>query len=181
MVIDNNHECYHCAVNHQSLMEVVDYAHQAVWSDDGITFSHGVDGNGELNQAAYILSAGAGEQGSLFSFIWPTTIPLFFPGPVCLVLMQVIPAGPEATTVRHDFYFRNTTPDTQEQALVDWIDDVLVPEDMGLCEQVQRGLHSRGYRQGKFVINREDCSYSEHHVHWFQRFVHDAVIGRRSV
>jgi len=28
-----------------------------------------------------------------------------------------------------------------------YINDVLQPEDIGLVESVQRGLHSRGYRQ----------------------------------
>ena len=37
-LIDNNHECYHCAVNHKSLMELVDYRNKAVWSNDRITF-----------------------------------------------------------------------------------------------------------------------------------------------
>lgn len=178
-IVDNNHECYHCAVNHPSLMEVVDYASRAVWSDDGITFSHRVEGDEHLNRAAYMLSEGKGEQGSFFGYVWPTTIPLFFPGPVSLVLLQVIPTGPETTRVRHDFYVGGTVPDAQEQALLDWVDKVLAPEDLGLCERVQRGLRSRGYRQGKFVVNRADCSYSEHHVHFFQRMVHDALRNRR--
>jgi len=176
-VIDNNHECYHCAVNHPELMELVDYRSRAKWSDDGITFSHGVEGDGMVKHAAYMLSSGVAQQGSLFGFIWPNTIPLFFPGPVSLVLFQVIPLTAETTRVRHDFYFSNSQLNEQEQALVDWIDKVLVPEDMTLCESVQRGLRSRGYRQGKFVVNRDDCSYSEHHVHMFQRFVHNAIAG----
>lgn len=175
-IIDNNHECYHCAVNHPELMEIVDYRSRAVWSDDGITFSHGIDGGDKVRKAAYMLSGGKAEQGSFFGYIWPNTVPLFFPGPVNLVLFQVIPEGPEKTTVRHDFYLAKAEPDAQEQALIDWIDTVLVPEDMGLCENVQRGLRSKGYRQGKFVVNRDDCSYSEHHVHFFQRHVHDAVM-----
>ena len=29
-VIDNNHECYHCAVNHKSLMQLVDFSEHHV-------------------------------------------------------------------------------------------------------------------------------------------------------
>lgn len=176
-VIDNNHECYHCAVNHPELMELVDYRSRAVWSDDGITFSHGIEDDGTVRKAAYMLDEPENGQGSFFGYIWPNTIPLFFPGPVNLVLFQVLPVAPEETLVRHDFYFPQANPNDQEQALIDWIDTVLVPEDMALCENVQRGLRSNGYRQGKFVVNRDDCSYSEHHVHFFQRFVHDAVLN----
>ena len=90
-VIDNNHECYHCAVNHPELMELVDYRSRAVWSDDGITFSHGVDGDSTVKKAAYMLTEARAEQGSLFGYIWPNAIPLFFPGPASMILFQVIP------------------------------------------------------------------------------------------
>ena len=175
IVIDNNHECYHCAVNHPELMQLVDYRSRAVWSDDGITFSHTIDGDGSVKHAAYMLGAADSGQQSLFGYVWPNTIPLFFPGPTSLVLFQIIPLEPELTMVRHDFYFKQSQPNAQEQALIDWIDTVLIPEDMVLCENVQRGLHSKGYTQGKFMVNHNDCSYSEHHVHFFQRLVHSAV------
>ena len=61
------------------------------------------------------------------------------------------------------------------EALINYIDTVLVAEDMELCEQVQRGLRSRGYEQGKFVVDRAHCEFSEHHVHFFQRFVYQAL------
>ena len=114
-VIDNNHECYHCAVNHPELMELVDYRSRALWSDSGITFSHHVEGGGKVNKAAYMLESGETEQDSLFGYIWPNTIPLFFPGPASLVLFQVIPLEPERSLVRHDFYFAGTELSEQEQ------------------------------------------------------------------
>ena len=53
---------------------------------------------------------------------------------------------------------------------------VLIVEDVGLCEKVQRGLHSRGYTQGRFVVDRSSPEYSEHHVHFFQKMVRDALL-----
>ena len=53
-LVDNNHECYHCALNHKSLMQLVDYENQAVWTDDGITFSHTVRRK-QLDNPAYSL------------------------------------------------------------------------------------------------------------------------------
>ena len=79
-VIDNNHECYHCAVNHKSLMELVDYDNKAVWSDDGITFTHTVEKK-SLDNSAYKLDAATVEQDALFGFIFPNLVPLWFPGP----------------------------------------------------------------------------------------------------
>ena len=58
---------------------------------------------------------------------------------------------------------------------MEFIKTVLIPEDVALCESVQRGLHSRGYTQGRFVVDQERPEFSEHHVHCFQKMVHDAL------
>ncbi|MBX2836899.1 MAG: aromatic ring-hydroxylating dioxygenase subunit alpha, partial [Gammaproteobacteria bacterium] len=52
---------------------------------------------------------------------------------------------------------------------------VLQPEDISLCESVQRGLKSKGYNQGRFVIDSEKSELSEHAVHHFQEMVVDAL------
>jgi len=175
-VIDNNHECYHCATNHPTLMELVGYEGKARWSDDGITFSHAVEVN-SLENGAYTLAADGLAQQALFGFVWPTLIPLMFPGSTSLILFQVIPAGVETTVERWDFLFLDPTPNDQERRLIDYIRNALIPEDTRLCERVQNGLHSRGYRQGRFVVARDHPEFSEHHVHFFQKMVHDALMG----
>jgi carnitine monooxygenase subunit len=175
-VIDNNHECYHCQANHKTLMELVDYDNKAHWSDDGITFSHAIE-NRSLQNGAYALKPEEVEQHSLFGYIWPTVIPLMYPGSPSLAMFQIIPTGVETTRERWDFYFTHKEPTEQERRFVDYIKTVLVQEDVGLCEQVQRGLHSRGYTQGRFVVDRAHSEFSEHHVHFFQKFVHDALMG----
>jgi len=50
-LIDNNHECYHCDVNHKSLMELIDYDNKAVWSNSDITFTHAVESKQLKNTA----------------------------------------------------------------------------------------------------------------------------------
>lgn len=176
-VIDNNHECYHCAVNHKALMELVDYDTKAKWSDSGITFSHAVEKK-RLDNSAYRLDAASLEQESLFGYIWPTTIPLMFPGPASLIIFQVNPSGPETTRERWDFLFPSKELGPAQNALIDFIRDTLIGEDVALCEAVQKGLHSRGYRQGRFVVDRNHCEFSEHHVHFFQSFVREALLRK---
>ncbi|MEZ5923362.1 MAG: aromatic ring-hydroxylating dioxygenase subunit alpha [Hyphomicrobiaceae bacterium] len=173
-VIDNNHECYHCAVNHKSLMELVDYDNKALWSDDGITFTHTVERKA-LDNSAYRLDERTMEQQALFGFIFPTLVPLWFPGPANAVMFQILPTGPETTRIRHDFYFPTRELTAERQHLIDWISDTLFPEDQRLFERVQKGLHSNGYRQGKFVVDRAHPEFSEHHVHFFQRLVYEAL------
>jgi len=174
-VIDNNHECYHCAANHKSLLELVAYESKAHWSDDGITFSHAVENN-SLDNSAYALEPENAEQESLFGYIWPTAIPLMFPGTPSLAMFQIMPTGPETTRERWDFYFTSHELTDQQRDFIAYIKTVLVKEDVGLCENVQKGLHSRGYRQGRFVVDRARAEFSEHHVHFFQKFVRDALL-----
>ncbi|WP_421702583.1 aromatic ring-hydroxylating oxygenase subunit alpha [Aliiroseovarius sp.] len=175
-IVDNNHECYHCHANHPSLMELVDYDTKAVWSDDGITFSHTVERK-EIDNSAYALERDAIAQDSLFSYIWPSHIPLFFPGSPSMVMFQVLPLGPERSLIRHDWFLLSDQPGAQEAALMDWFSGTLAQEDMGICEKVQKALHSRGYKQGKFVVDRDHPEFSEHHVHFFQQFVYRALMA----
>ena len=41
-------------------------------------------------------------------------------------------------------------------------------EDIPICESVQQGQHSLGYRQGRFVVDEARSEISEHAVHDFQ-------------
>lgn len=173
-IIDNNHECYHCSVNHPTLMELVDYDNKALWSDHGITFIHEVESK-DLDNGAYSLKPDEVEQQALFGYIWPTVIPLMYPGSPNIAMFQIIPLGAEKTLERWDFYLAHKEPNNQERRYIDYIKNVLIKEDVGLCEQVQKGLHSRGYSQGRFVVDRAHNEFSEHHVHFFQNFVKEAL------
>jgi len=53
--------------------------------------------------------------------------------------------------------------------------DVLQPEDISLCESVQRGLKSLGYNQGRFIVDEGLTELSEHAVHHFQTMVSEAL------
>ena len=57
----------------------------------------------------------------------------------------------------------------------DYQKDVLQPEDIGLCESVQRGLYSKGYNQGRFIVDKGKTELSEHAVHHFQTMVMEAL------
>ena len=62
----------------------------------------------------------------------------------------------------------------QLQDAMDYQKDVLQPEDVDLCIRVQKGLKSKGYNQGRFVIDKEWSELSEHAVHHFHGLVLDA-------
>jgi choline monooxygenase len=56
-----------------------------------------------------------------------------------------------------------------------YMNETLQPEDIGLCESVQRGLKSRGYNQGRFVVDPAHPEISEHATHHFQHMVAEAL------
>ena len=65
------------------------------------------------------------------------------------------------------------TPQLEEA--IKYMDEVLQPEDIGLCESVQKGLRSNGYNQGRFVVDETESELSEHAVHHFQEMLLDAL------
>jgi len=58
---------------------------------------------------------------------------------------------------------------------MDYQKNILQPEDVALCESVQRGLKSRGNNQDRFVVDSKQSELSEHAVHHFQEMVVKAL------
>ena len=75
--------------------------------------------------------------------------------------------------IGHYYRLPGDVPDAQEIAQMEGNDTLL--EDYAICESVQRGLGSRGYRRGRFIVDPERSHISEHSVHHFQLLVADAL------
>ncbi len=90
-------------------------------------------------------------------------------------VLQIIPDGSDRTIEYQDWYLPNPEPTQQQRDAMDYQRDVLQPEDVGLCESVFRGLQSKGYNQGRFVVDPERSELSEHGVHHFQQLYVDAM------
>ena len=83
----------------------------------------------------------------------------------------VLPLGPERCRVIIDFYFADLEG---EQALRFAQESIALGhkiqlEDVGVCEDVQKGLASRSYRTGRFSVRREVA------IHHFQRLLASRV------
>jgi choline monooxygenase len=92
-----------------------------------------------------------------------------------MTVLHIMPTGPETTLEHFDFYFLDKTPSECERQAIEYIDKVLQVEDIGLVESVQRGLHSRGYHQGRFIVDKDRTYISEHGVHHFHSLVLEAL------
>jgi choline monooxygenase len=69
----------------------------------------------------------------------------------------VLPLGPECCKVIFDFYFAPRQGEEAERFMAQSIAvaDQVQAEDMGICEEVQRGLRSRAFDTGRFSVKRE--------------------------
>ena len=58
---------------------------------------------------------------------------------------------------------------------MNYFNDVLGPEDVTLVENVQKGLHSLGYHQGRIMVDAAQSGISEHPIHHFHSMVREAI------
>ena len=100
-----------------------------------------------------------------------------YPGEGNIIVLNVIPTGPETTFETYDFYFLQDHPKPSQMEAIDYLRDVLQQEDIDIVESVQRGMRTPAYEQGRFVTDPEGSGMSEHGVHHFHRLVIEAYEG----
>ena len=171
-IIDNFLECLHCPVVHTAFADLVDMASYRVVTH-GIWSSHYASAGTHENKAYDV--SGADVTDHAVWWLWPNTCLLRYPGSGNIMAWRIIPAGPERTLETFDFYFLDSTPDAQQREVIEYVDTVLQPEDIAIVESVQRGMHSRGYSAGRFMVNPQRDGLSEHGVHHFHSLVIDAL------
>jgi choline monooxygenase len=177
VVIDNFLECYHCDPAHRDFVDLVDMPSYRSQCHE-IYSSHISTALRTADSSAYQV-AEPGSDGADFGFagwyLWPNLTIWVLPGEASIATLQMIPAGPERTVEYLDWYCLGGTPSAQMREAMAYVDKVLQPEDIGLCESVQRGLKSFGYNQGRFVVDPVESELSEHAVHHFQQLVLNAL------
>jgi carnitine monooxygenase subunit len=173
-VVDNFLECYHCTPAHPAFVDLVDIKiYRSVCHD--IYSSHiGPAGPGD-NKAYRYDRAAASSSAFAAWWLWPNVTFNIFPGRPNITVLQIIPTGPETVEEHVDFFFESREIDAEEREAIRYTDEVLVPEDIGLVESVQRGLHSRGYSQSRYVVDAARTELSEHALHHFHSLVLAAV------
>ncbi len=170
---DNFLECYHCAPAHPAFADLIDLAtYRSVCRTN---YSTHIGRVGRDKNKAYDVPAAAPIQRSAFWWLWPMATINLMPGDTAVTLFWFNPLSPTRTDQR----FATYTPDGKTtpglQAYARYSTEVLSPEDNRLCESVQRGLASHGYRQGRFVVDPQRSATSEHAVHHFHRLVAGAL------
>ena len=172
VVVDNFLECYHCTPAHPAFADMFDMP--TYQQDTFALWSRQLGANTRPRNRAYDFDAAAPIQGGAFWYLWPTTTINLFPGAGHLAVLSILPVDLE-TTVFTGQRLALAEAEGENQAAFDYLNDMLGPEDQGLCESVQRGLKSRSYNQGRYVVHPEELGVSEHAVHHFHRLYLDAM------
>jgi len=167
-VADNFLECYHCSVAHPAFVDLVDIKNYRT-KTYGIYSSH-ISPPGRADNTAYKVPEG--QEGNFAAWwVWPNVTFNMFPGPANVTILHIMPTGPETVLEHFDFFFLEDRPSEGEWQAINYIDQVLQPEDIGLVESVQRGLHSKGYSQGRLMVDKDRSYNAEHGLHHFHSLV----------
>ncbi len=74
----------------------------------------------------------------------------------------VLPLGPARCRVVFDFYFADADAAFVRDSIA--VAHQVQLEDVGICEEVQRGLGSRSFDTGRFSVRREVAGYHFHRL-----------------
>jgi choline monooxygenase len=171
--VENYSECFHCPISHRGLVEAaLDYPTYRITVHPH-HHSHRSRDKGDAQGYASHNAAAANTKEFGSWLLWPNWCLEVYPGGN-LTVFHHVPLGPEQTVQRVEWYFPQPTPTAEDQQVIDFVHGVRL-EDIPICESVQQGLHSLGYRQGRFVVDPERSEISEHAVHDFQAKLLDAL------
>ncbi len=174
VMMDNFLECYHCQPAHKDFVDLVDMkSYRSITHK--IYSSHVSQAVKSTNNSAFQFEKGDVDFGYAGWFLWPNLTIWAYPGEPNLSVLQMIPNGSERTIEYQDWFVPDGKPSQQLQDAMDYQRVVLQPEDVALCESVQTGLKSKGYNQGRFIVDKERTELSEHAVHHFQSLVVTAL------
>ena len=141
VMVDNFLECYHCHVAHRDFVDLVDMKSYRS-TPKGIYSSHISKTAKSTNNSAYKFETGDVDFGYAGWYLWPNLTIWAYPGEQNLSILQMIPDGPNRTIEYQDWFVPAGKPSQQLKDAMDYQKDALQPEDVGLCESVQRGLQS---------------------------------------
>ena len=174
-VMENFDECYHCPTAHARLCaDILEHESYRVRIHD-IHHSHRSRGK-PPEDSAYGINPDLTEHGSEFGawLLWPNLAFEVYPGGV-MDTFYVIPTGPESCVEHVDFYFFDKNMSEDERAAIRYRHETVQLEDVELVESVQRGLRSRGYHQGRLMVDADWTEMSEHGPHHLQMLVRRAL------
>jgi choline monooxygenase len=176
-LIDNFIESYHLALSgpcHKAFTDLVDCRSFEVQTHGGGKFSylfsshHAPAGSADNTAFSYNRARTFSDNNDFLSIhLFPDIGFVFFPGTDAFSVFLMNPDGAEGTSEVFAYYTKDGMPDEDTRKGIHYFTYELGREDNELCENVQRGLRSQGYRGGIYMIDAEQSGTSEHAVRSF--------------
>ncbi|MGU7774535.1 aromatic ring-hydroxylating oxygenase subunit alpha [Burkholderia sp. MR1-5-21] len=180
VIMDNSIEGYHFSLSgphHVELAGLIDFAGYRLTQHDK-WWTYIAPANRDATTAYGVPLADKNPDECFFNIgIWPHNTFYTFPYSDFLATFLIIPLEAEKTLLRFGYYSTHDEMPAVTKACMDWMNADLGPEDIRLNITVQKGLHSVGYNQGRYVIDPQRSNESEHLVHHFHTLVHDGIHG----
>lgn len=170
VVVDNYVECYHCHHAHPALADIMimdSYEHRV---ED--QWARQLASKSRTENKAYAFSDSDDVQIAAYWYLWPTTSIWLVPGSANLFVLAMMPSSAGTTIFQGHRYGLSDEPDVERST---YLNGILGPEDQGLCESVQKGLHSTSYNQGRFMVDPARSGTAEHGVYQFHKLVIEAL------
>lgn len=161
--VDNYLEGYHIPIAHPGLMREIDYAQ---YRTDTFRFYSQqfapIRAMKAEDAGERFYTPGTGLQQALYFWVFPNLMLNIYPDNISTNV--IVPLSADKTLTIFEWFFRDvdqpTTRARIEKAIV--FSDQVQQEDIRLCENVQRGLHSSTYDRGRYSVKREN---GVHHFH----------------
>jgi choline monooxygenase len=161
--VDNYLEGYHIPIAHPGLMREIDYAN---YRTDTFRYHSQQfaplramkpgDGGERFYRPA------SGLQEALYFWIFPNLMLNIYPDNISTNV--IVPLSQDKTLTIFEWFFHDAkSPENQERmARAIAFSDEVQQEDIVLCSNVQKGLHSATYDRGRYSVKREN---GVHHFH----------------
>ena len=173
VLVDNCVECYHCSSCHQDFVDLL------VFDDYLITLharhsSHTAVTENPHN-TAYRWTPNEHDTRFFFWHVWPNITFGIFPGSPNFGVFSAVPIDVETTSPRGLRMRTKGAESEHDRKRREYVDNTLWPEDLGICESVQRGLKSRSYDQGLLFAQPPPGGHNEAVCHLFQSLTLNAL------
>jgi len=151
---------YHVPHLHKGLNSVLDYTHYTI--ENGLRYCLQSSPMVSSSDEADFAHTRTGDR-AWYYWLYPNFMINIYEGVMDTNL--VLPLGLDKCLVYFDFFFADTSAARRqhnEESVA--VSDRVQSEDVGICESVQRGLHSRAYNAGRLSVRREGGEHLFHRL-----------------
>ncbi len=182
VMLDNYLECHHCGPAHHSFDDMMNIAENRFELYQNYTYQHAPTARKARNEA-FRLDLEHDVLDGQFWFLFPNTIFGQFPGARGFYASRFDPVTPDLTERRSISLITPEPTDPRMAARsaerAEWSTNIVSVEDRELCENVQRGMHQRGFKQGWYVTDPDAHDISEHAMRHFHD-IYLAAMGEKA-